>query len=201
MPEEHSQNSPPFKWNAKRVAAAEALAEDERTDTEIAAGLGVDRKTLWLWKTRPEFRARVEEIAAKLGDLATRHAVGRRARRLAWLDERAEKMRRVLEQRAADPQFEGVAGGDTGLMVHTVKGVGKGGDFKLIDLYEVDTGLLKEMREHEKQAAQELGQWVAKGEVQVGGEAFKVYLGFRPEEAVSSPPGSEPTSPGAPPSP
>lgn len=52
-----------------------------------------------------------------------------------------------------------MAGGKTGLIVHNVKGVGKGDDFQLIDLYEVDTGLLREMREHEKQAAQELGDW------------------------------------------
>ena len=55
-----------------------------------------------------------------------------------------------------------VAGGRTGLIVHNVKGVGKGDDFKLIDVYEVDTSLLKEMREHEKQAAIEVGQWQEK---------------------------------------
>src|SRR5262249_32081265 len=53
-------------------------------------------------------------------------------------------------------------GGRTGLIVHNVKGVGKGDNFQLIDLYEVDVALLREMRECERQAAQEVGQWVEK---------------------------------------
>ena len=45
------------------------------------------------------------------------------------------------------------------------KGVGTGKDFKLIPEYPVDVALLREMRAHEQQAAQELGQWEKRGEV------------------------------------
>jgi hypothetical protein len=38
----------------------------------------------------------------------------------------------------------------------------------IIEEYQVDTGLLKELREHEKQAAQELGQWSDKARVEQG---------------------------------
>jgi hypothetical protein len=37
-----------------------------------------------------------------------------------------------------------------------------------VEEYQVDTGLLKELREHEKQAAQELGQWSEKARVEQG---------------------------------
>jgi hypothetical protein len=34
-----------------------------------------------------------------------------------------------------------------------------------VEVYSVDTALLKELRDLEKQAAQELGQWTAKTEI------------------------------------
>lgn len=47
------------------------------------------------------------------------------------------------------------AGAETGLMVHTVTYLKDGRR----EEWAVDTGLLKELREHEKQAAIECGQW------------------------------------------
>jgi hypothetical protein len=76
-------------------------------------------------------------------------------------------MRRVIEQRGR--AMSGVEpGADTGLLVRTLKTVGSGFDAKVVAEYEVDTGLLKELREHEKQAAQELGQWSDKSRIEQG---------------------------------
>jgi hypothetical protein len=38
----------------------------------------------------------------------------------------------------------------------------------VVEEYEVDTGLLKALLDHEKQAAQELGQWSEKSKVEQG---------------------------------
>jgi hypothetical protein len=46
--------------------------------------------------------------------------------------------------------------------VHKLKSVGGGEYAQMVDEYEVDAGLLKELRAHEEQAARELGQWTDK---------------------------------------
>ena len=163
-PEKNGNDAAPFHWTGQRQRAAALLAEDELTDVEIAAELRTTDRTLRLWKAHPEFAARVAELVRELGDLTRRRAIGRRAARLKALDDRWARMQRVIGERAADPQFENVAGGKTGLLVRTVKAVGRGEDFRLIDLFEVDTGLLRELREHERQAAQELDQWAERHE-------------------------------------
>jgi hypothetical protein len=50
-----------------------------------------------------------------------------------------------------------VPGGKTGLVVKTVKAVGKGEDFRLVEQYQLDVGLLKAILEHERRAAEEAG--------------------------------------------
>jgi hypothetical protein len=60
-------------------------------------------------------------------------------------------MRRVIDERAAWADFADVPGGTTGLLVKDYKG--KEAD-QLV--YKVDTGLLGELRGHERQAAAEL---------------------------------------------
>jgi hypothetical protein len=56
--------------------------------------------------------------------------------------------------------FADVPGGTTGLLVKDYKG--KDADQPV---YKVDTRLLAELRAHEKQAAEELGQWSEKQEL------------------------------------
>jgi hypothetical protein len=63
-------------------------------------------------------------------------------------------MKKVILERAADPSFAKIPGGTTGLLVRDYKGKDANQE-----IYRVDVGLLQEMRFHEKQAAQELGQW------------------------------------------
>ena len=68
-------------------------------------------------------------------------------------------MRRVIEQRAASPDFAKVPGGTTGLLCRDLK-------CKDTPVYKVDTGLLAELRAHEQQAAQELSQWQTRSAVE-----------------------------------
>lgn len=151
-----------FRRARQKLHAARLLAEDELTDREVAARAGVSERQLYRWKREPAFAARVRALVAELGELSTRRAIGRRARRLRALDERWQALQRVAAERGADPGMAGVPGGATGLLVRTVRGVGSGPNFRVVEEYEVDAALLRELRDHERQAAQELGQWVEK---------------------------------------
>jgi hypothetical protein len=156
----------PFQWTALKRRAVELLASDELSDAHVAAQVSVGRATLTRWKARPEFAAAVQEAVAALGDVARRYAVGRRAARVKALEDRWHALQRVIAERAAAPEMQGVPGGTTGHLCRTVKGIGSGETFRVVEEFEVDTGLLKELREHEKQAAIELGQWEDKHVVQ-----------------------------------
>lgn len=187
-----TQDCPPFRWNKARIQAAQLVAEEELTREEIAQKVGVTRRTVYQWQQHPEFAARVQELLGELEDIAVRYAVGRRARRVRWLNDRVERLHAVIRERAADPTVQEVPGGATGLLVRDVKAIGGAA----VELFAVDTGLLRELREHERQAAQELGQWTEKNDLTSGGVPFKVYAGFDPQEALcpslSPPPATSP---------
>ena len=161
---ETSQNFPakapqPFHWTARREEAAALLAADELTVEEIAARAGVTRRQLTNWKRHPDFAARIQAIARRIGDLAARHAIARRHRRVARLQDRWDRLDRVVQERSADPQMRNAPGGKTGLLVRRIKVIGKGQAAREVEEYELDAALLREEREMAKQAAIELGQW------------------------------------------
>jgi hypothetical protein len=168
-----------FEWTDEKYKAAKDLASGVLTDEDIAGQAGVTRRQLARWKTHPDFQSRIQEHLDDFREETRRRGLADRERRVAALNDRWVRMQRVLEARADDPALQHVPGGTTGLLVHNVKGVGKGEDFQLIDLYEVDTALLRELREHEKQAAQELGQWVDKQSVD---QVVKGYVTLGPDE-------------------
>ncbi len=182
-PEKTGTEPAPFTWTGTKQRAAALLAEDGLTDARIAARLKVTDRTLRLWKAHPEFAARVKQIVADLGERSLRFAVARRHRRVRAMNDRWRKMKQVLRERAAAPEMENVPGGKTGLLVRKVKSIGGGDSAREVEEYEVDTGLLKEIRDLEKQVAQEVGQWEAgKGDdrpnvnLNVGGSVHVVAL-------------------------
>jgi hypothetical protein len=171
------QNVTPWDWTEPRLLAAQLLAEGRLTEQEIAAEADVNRKTLWVWQRRPEFAAKVEETRAALAASVLKSGIAARDRRVGAMNRRWEGMQRVIEERAADPDMQRIAGGKTGLLTRDVKVIGGGDSARVVDVYEVDTGLLREMREVEKQAAQDLGQWTEKRELTgKDGEALVVKI-------------------------
>lgn len=120
---------------------------------------------LLVWSQQHSWQQRLADITEAERQAIVSQGIADKVERVRAQNDRWHRMRQVIAERAEAPETQDVAGGKTGLIVHNVKGVGKGEDFQLIDLYEVDTGLLKELREHEKQAAQELGQWSEKHEL------------------------------------
>lgn len=171
-----SVNVSEFNWTAPREKAAVLVAEDEQTDKAIAAAVGITERTLERWKQHPTFTARVAEHVQALEAEMLKFSIAKRRKRVAALDDRWKRMQALIAARAED-LAEDIGGGDTGLLVHQVRAIGNGENQQIIDQYAVDTGLLKELREHEKQAAQELGQWTEKTDVTSGGQAIKAYIG------------------------
>lgn len=156
----------PFEWNAQSERAAQLVADGDLSNEKIAAEVGVGRTTLYRWSNHKDFAERVESILEDYRKAVRRRGLAILERRVNALNDRWDRMQRVIEQRAVDPDLAAVPGGPTGLIVRDLKGIGKGGDFQVVEVYSVDTGLLRELREHEKQAAQELGQWTERQHVE-----------------------------------
>lgn len=159
-----------FNWDNRRNEAAVKLAENALSDEQIAATIGVSRQALAKWKKHPEFQARVAEHVESYRRAVLTSGIADRVKRVQALDDRWNRMKTVIEERAESKEMERVPGGRTGLLVHQIKAVGRGEDFQLIDLYVVDDGLLAEMRATEKQAAIEAGQWEEKRDITSGGK-------------------------------
>lgn len=172
-----SQEMTVFEWSRGRLEAAQLIAYGELSQDEIAARLQITRRTLYEWRQEPDFAARVDEVVGEIKAVLNRLAISHVERRVDRLNRDWLKLQAVISARAASPEMVGVPGGDTGLLVRTVKGVGSGDNFRLVCLYRVDVALLHELREIEKQAAQELGQWVTKTDLaSTGGPLVIQYV-------------------------
>lgn len=150
-----------WEWTGRRERAALLVAEDALPDADIAAQVRLTEEGLRKWKRRPEFRERVAAIREQMRQAIVARGIAERQNRVDALNERWELMRQVIRARAeAGPVI--VPGAKTGLLVKTVKAIGAGKDQYEVEEWAVDTGLLRELRAHEEQAAKELGQWVQK---------------------------------------
>lgn len=157
-----------FRWNGRRERAAALVAEDVQSDPEIARQLGISDRQLLRWKRAPEFAARVAEIVEATRAAVLAEGVANKRNRIEAINDRWRRLQQVIDARAekhanirtlaASP----AAGAETGLMVLTIRYLPGGGR---VEEWAVDTGLLKAMLEHEKQAAVELGQWEEKSSV------------------------------------
>lgn len=76
-----------------------------------------------------------------------------RENRIKALQDRHDRLKLIVDERGAEMATE-TPGGASGFLTRDYKG--KDADRAI---YKLDTGLLAEFREHEKQVAQELGQW------------------------------------------
>ena len=166
-----SQNVP-FKWSAAKLEAAELLAELGITEQQVADKVGITRRQLVRWKQHPDFKAKVQECLKALDNAFLDRGIARRIDRARMLQDRQSLMLEVIAARAADPRMQGIPGGKTGLLVIRDSELGieeaPDGTKKPVEVplrAAVDVALLREMREHEKQAAQELGQWTEKREL------------------------------------
>jgi len=158
----------------KQFEAARLVARGRTTLVEIAQLVGVSRRTIANWKANRAFRAEVARMDQAWRDRARKTGIGDPDRRLLRINERWRKLQTVIEERAKDPQMQDVPGGKTGLLTVTYKtrtlvdysGEKPERSTELVPEYEVDTGMLAEMRQLEEHAAIHEGQWKKKIDVE-----------------------------------
>lgn len=150
--------------------------------SEVSKLANVSRQAVWEYKNRHLVRAldlasrltraEVAEFSSASEQLVktaqmTREVAGSlpilaaREKRLEALQDRHNRMVLVMSERAED--MAEVPGGRSGLLVRQLKQIGNGPTAREVEEYKLDTGLLSEFREHEKQLAIELGQWSEQG--------------------------------------
>lgn len=159
-----SENLRKFAWNARRLRAAEMLAEDEITDIAIAESVGISDRQLRVWKQHPEFQAKIEEFSLALERAVLRFGIAKRRKRVERQNADWQRLDQVRRERAADESLRHIPGASTGLIVRRYKAIGSGRDQTIVEEYEIDSGLLNLQLALEKHAAQELGQWSEKSE-------------------------------------
>jgi|GEM_PF-6585379 len=120
-------------------------------------------RTLADWSRAHNWQTRLVEIAEQERQAVIARGIAEKQNRIDALNDRWLRMRRVIEERAEHHPnvIPEAAGADTGLMVLTIRYLPNG---TRVEEWAVDTGVLKELREHEKQAAIEMGEWTEKRE-------------------------------------
>jgi len=176
------------------LQAAQLIAEGELTFDQIAKEVGFAAVTIKKrWNKHPEFRAKVAEIIADLAAKIHDYGLARKDRRVKAMDDRWKLLKQVIAERAATAEPD-VPGDKTGLLVTEQKSIGGGEDAEKVKEYRVDAALLRELRELEKQASQEMGQWTEKQEHSgPGGKPVPVTIieVIRPAQAALPPPAPE----------
>ena len=188
---------------SKKERAAVLVAEDELTDEEIAAAVGVTRKTIHNWKQLPEFADAVDEHVREIQSGMMRLAIAKKYKRVARLNEMEQRLWQIVEERASDyaakameaieddafsfddnGESDGIArverasppGGSTGFITRTLKQIGAGSSAQLIEEFGVGTDVVRTIMSLHEQAAKELGQWSEKSDVNLGGSLKREYV-------------------------
>ena len=153
-----------WKWNPSRETAAALYAADRLTNVQIAKRAGVSERTLRYWLQIPAFVAHVLELREilrrKAREEALQFGIADIRERVRGLNEDREKLLQIIAERGKDPLMQGVPGGGTGHLIHQKRAIGQGNNNEIIDEFVFDAVLYHALRETEKQAAMELGQWI-----------------------------------------
>lgn len=151
-----------FAWTKQTEQAAQLIASGDFTYPEIAERLGVVRETLWHWRQRPEFVARVKEHIEAQREAIMSFGIAQKHNRVQAQNERWLSMRRLQKARANDINMEGVPGGDTGQIVAIPKSVrvigGTQGERETTYEYKFDATLSRAILDVEMAARDETEQ-------------------------------------------
>lgn len=156
-----SQN--PAELTGRQQRAVVLVVEDRLTNEEIAERIGVARRTIERWKNQLGFQAAVKDHKRALETDLSRFDIAVKSKRMAAINNRWQRASDLIDARAEE--HKEAPGGKTGLLVHQIKVHGQGKGQIVVDEYAADTALMAEMRQMEKQAAQEAGQWAEKSEI------------------------------------
>ncbi len=146
------------KLTGKQELAASLVAQDLLSDEKIAEEVGINRRTIMAWKQKiPAFNERVDALRAEFAEIARKEAIYTVEGRIKQAADRHRRLQQLIDARAAEGGK--APGADTGLLVKNYKSIGSGEYATAYEEWTTDVGMLREMREIEKQAAQDLGQW------------------------------------------
>jgi len=142
------------------------LAEGKTSERSLAKRFDLNDTSIHRHKIKHlpnQLQRAIERRREREEDKTLQVAIANLEERLKAQDDRWERLKAVIERRAAgmvsEEGIEEAEGTSTGLLVRKVKNV----DGELVYEYAVDTGLLKEMRELERQVSQETGQFGESG--------------------------------------
>lgn len=149
----------------KKARAAALVAEDRKTNEEIAQLVGVSERTVQRWRLEGEFQAAVEDAAKRLRRVAIDELLGSKQQRLSAIAESLTALNLIRSQRAVDPDLVDAPGGRTGMMTRKLRVLRTGPeDFETVQEFRVDYPWFREQRALLEHAAVELGQWIEKHE-------------------------------------
>ena len=110
-----------FELTGQRLRAAMLVADGALTDDQISKEVEVTRSSITRWRKRPEFRTKVNEFRAELEEQTLNYGIALRFKRVQVLQDLLDRLRQVIDERAADPEVQHVPGGKTGLVVRKAK--------------------------------------------------------------------------------
>jgi hypothetical protein len=159
-----------WAWTKQREDAAALIAEGEKTMGQIAKQVKISLRQLTTWKRHPEFAERIQQLTDNFAAMAMQYSIGRRVTRLSEMDRRWRRLKQIVNERAASVEYQGVPGGETGLLMKLCKTVGSGRTAVEREEFVLDANLLREMREIEEGAGRLLGQIVIRTDLSSGGQ-------------------------------
>lgn len=162
-------NDSPTPLSGRKERAALLVAEDELSNEQIAAEIGIARQTLDAWKRNGLFADRVERIREDIRAAVLAQGIANKQYRIDAANDRHKAFTEIVRQRA-ELHTHDEGGADTGWLVRTYKFSPMGERF---EEWSVDTGLNAAMSALEKQVAQETGQWA---ESPAGSQGIRVQL-------------------------
>lgn len=196
MPERVSLDKP-FPWDKMRIRAAKRVAEGRLTLHEIATEAEVSCSILCRWKRHKDFRNYVNKLINSYRSKIRLSGIAVIENRVKSQNDRWLRLQKIIEDRSKCKEMNEVPGGDTGLLLRIPRAVkvwkvnGPDDDIqnsyttqsnKVVFEHPVDTGLLSEMRQLEKQSATELGQ-LTKPEVPNLSELISIVMKHVPRES------------------
>lgn len=185
-----------WKWDRRKTKAAVLLASGDHNRDKICELVPCDKNTLARWKRVPEFRDRVQEIRDEILDDLVSHGVGNKSRRIRRLNKHWEDLMQVLTTKDLNAKLEGLHGEHGGMLAARrvddweVKDGKRKKITKTIFVFDRDVPrILKEMREIEKAAATEVGDFIQKIQLDPsdGSEPVRILMGVLPQRKEISP--------------
>lgn len=173
------------------VAAYIGEARGNATEAARLAGYKGSDATLASVGAENLRKPQIASHIAKQREKIEQRAIADLQARVDGYDDRRSALLRIVAERGVSPDYAKVPGGRTGWLVRTVKQIGAGESAERVEEYAFDSGLHRELRELEKQAAQDLGQWQDRKQVDVTiqirkkAEALAEQLGVPVDDVIA----------------